>query len=371
MFRSDSNAVDFWHHFMRVICERDARINKSFNSDTIYDVFVALANLTRTKSANTGPINQRELQESFEGVVGALPVENASVMLQRLPSLGRVGPESSDRQFIGTYILDGLRAIGIKRYAESDEDSKKKAVAARWTNSLGDLGQSIVAREAESKPRGFISLAERAAAAYNHVLASDIAASMTRTSGEVIRFNNLVVADSAITELDLSECNAAGLTFLACTMEELVLPTLPPTAIKIDGCLISRVSGASSESGLPAWITNVSVEEYDSVRTMRRIRDAGLEAASEVLVVIVKKTFFQPGTGRKEEALTRGFEAGRHGKVFKKVLSILTNSGILETFKGKEGTVYTPNRSETSRMQAMLDELKSSQDPVWVAVSAL
>jgi NACHT domain len=115
MFGSGSQEPIFWNHFIRVLCQRDARINASFDADTIYRVFVELARLTRDKAADVGPISQRELQDAFEAVVGRLPVEEASVMLQRLPSLGRIGPESSDRQFIDGYILDGLRAHDVAR----------------------------------------------------------------------------------------------------------------------------------------------------------------------------------------------------------------------------------------------------------------
>jgi hypothetical protein len=47
---------------------------------------------------------------AFESVVGQMPVDEASLMLQRLPALGRVKAETNDRQFIDSYILDGLRA---------------------------------------------------------------------------------------------------------------------------------------------------------------------------------------------------------------------------------------------------------------------
>ena len=98
MFGITSEGVEFWNHFMKVLCQRDARINTFFDASTIYQVFVALSRITRSRAANIGPISQRDLQDAFEAVVGQLPVDEASAMLQRLPSLGRIGAESQDRQ---------------------------------------------------------------------------------------------------------------------------------------------------------------------------------------------------------------------------------------------------------------------------------
>jgi hypothetical protein len=108
MFGEKGDEVGFWNHFIRVLCERDSRIHISFDPDTIFRMFLYLARLTRSKSADVGPISLSELQSAFEAATGSAPVEEASVMLQRLPSLGRISPESNDRQFVDIYILDGL-----------------------------------------------------------------------------------------------------------------------------------------------------------------------------------------------------------------------------------------------------------------------
>lgn len=370
MFASQGNAVDFWNHFMRVVCERDARINKSFNADTIYEVFVELAHLTRTKPGDVGPISPRELQEAFESVRGALPVENASVMLQRLPSLGRIDQDSADRRFIDTYILDGLRAVGINKVVESEEAVKRRFIDAKWSNPLQAIGQDILAREVALKTGGFVNLAKRASSSSNKTLASDIVAASARTAVPV-DFNGLHITDAAISELMLDGAKISNVTLDSCTIDEIVLPADFVTRFVVQNSLITKVSGVSAQVGLPNWFLGNSVEHYDSIRTMSRIRDAGLAPAHEVLVVILKKTFFQPGTGRKEEALLRGFEAGKHSKVAKKVIATLVAHDLLGTFKGKEGTVYTPNRAMTSRAKRMLDELKASEDDIWVQLASL
>ncbi|KPF91533.1 hypothetical protein IP86_24945 [Rhodopseudomonas sp. AAP120] len=96
-----------------------------------------------------------------------------------------------------------------------------------------------------------------------------------------------------------------------------------------------------------------------------------MKPAQEILVTIIRKTFFQKGAGRKEEALLRGLSTFASKSTSTKIINILSREGLLESFRGSEGTVYTPVRSQTRRMQKILDELGSSEDPIWIEVSQL
>jgi hypothetical protein len=370
MFGVGNNEAGFWNYFIDVICKRDARINASFDANTIYEVFVTLAGGTRNKSGDVGPIDQRELQDAFEAVVGQIPVEDAAVMLQRLPSLGRVAPDSGDRQFIDSYILDGLRAHHVHRLVTGDEAGKRRASSEKWTNPLQPLGQKVVASKAAATPGGYMNLAKMSSQDRNHTLAGDIVAGMIRINGGT-DFEGLVLSDAAISELNFIDGTASNLTIQQSTIEEVVVPASPPKATALRNNLIGKIRGASSISGLGEWINDNEIEQFDSVSNTSRIRDAGLSPPHEILVTIIKKTFFQPGSGRKEEALLRGFAAGSFGKVAPKVLNILVGAGVLTFFRGEEGRVYAPNRSAAGRMKQMLDELRSSADPIWMDVGSL
>lgn len=371
IFGAGDNEAAFWNHFIRVLCKRDARINASFDADTIYQVFLSLALVTRTKPGDVGPISQRELQEAFEAVVGQLPVEDAAVMLQRLPSLGRVSSDTSDRQFIDTYILDGLRAHQIEQVVKADEEIKRGVAKASWTNSLQPLGQKVLASLASGSPGGFLNLAKLSASDKNKVLAGDIVSSLVKLKGEGLDFSGFVLDDATISELDFVEASPTNLSITNSTIEQVILPTSPPRGVKVFGNLISRMTGASSITGLGDWIASNEVEHFDSVRNTSRIRDADLSPALEFLATVVKKTFFQPGSGRKEAALTRGLSGNLLNKIAPRVMGILVAEGTLSFFKGDEGKVFTPNRSQTARMEKMLSELKSSNDPIWTEVAAL
>jgi hypothetical protein len=94
MFSAEGSEIAFWDHFMNVLCVRDARIHPSIEPDAIFRILIYLSRLTRSKSANVGPLSLAEIQRAFESAVGQAPVEEASVMLQRLFSLGRLGARS-------------------------------------------------------------------------------------------------------------------------------------------------------------------------------------------------------------------------------------------------------------------------------------
>lgn len=371
MFGVSTGEVVFWNHFIKVVCERDARINAFFDADTIYHVFVALSRLTRKKPANMGPLSQRDLQDAFEAVVGQLPVEEAAVMLQRLPSLGRIGRESQDRQFVDMFILDGLRAKDVAGLVELDESKRRTAFDDAWNNPLGSLGQSILAADMNGKVERFISIAKRSSSLTNVVLGADIVSSLPEVGRGSIDVGGITLNGAAFSTLDLSQTQLNNLVIEDSTFESLILPNSPPIGSEIKRSLAARVTGASSYSGLPSWVQLESVDKFDSVQTVSEIRKAGLSPAHEVLVAVLKKIFKQRGGGRREDALTRGFGAGSARGLAPDVLGLLMRKGILDRHKGDDGWVYKAERSQAARVEKLLGELGSSRDEIWLGVAAL
>ena len=138
------NLVTFWDMLLGAVCEREARIHVSFNIETIKNILVEVAALTRTKPGNVGPLSLSEIQGAFERVVGHAPIEQASVLLQRLPGLGRTAADSEDRRFVDTYMLDGLRATHVLNIVERREG---KPWNDNWFNPLSENGLLICGRK--------------------------------------------------------------------------------------------------------------------------------------------------------------------------------------------------------------------------------
>lgn len=371
MFSLGGNEIEFWAHFLKVLCARDARIHVSFDADAIEKVLIQLGRITRTRPGNVGPITLSDVQAAFQSVVGQTPVEDAAVMLQRLPGLGRVKAESNDRQFIDLYILDGLRGKDIADTLRADEVARRMTLSIPFANPLDDLGQRILAYYAKGREGDLLQLAKRASGAGNTIMACDIIASLLRMGQDQIDFQKLGIDEGHFLRFDMSETLPLNLEIRNSVFGVLVLPSAPPPGTTIVQSLAERVFGVAGGAALPKWVSGLTADRFDSVESVSRIRQIGLKPEQEVLVAIVRKTFFQKGAGRKEEALRRGLGRIATSAVVEKVLNILLHDNIISRFKGDEGWVYTPNRNVAGRMKKMLYELRVSSDPIWVEVSGL
>jgi hypothetical protein len=90
-----------------------------------------------------------------------------------------------------------------------------------------------------------------------------------------------------------------------------------------------------------------------------------------VLVTILRKTYFQKGAARKEEALLRGLGKLVKAGVLDRILNKLIAEGLLTAAAGDTGTIYAPVRAQTRRVGQMLSELNLSRDSVWEFVGSL
>jgi hypothetical protein len=371
MFGVGQDELSFFDHFMTVLCKRDAHISAAFDASTIESVLSRLARMTRTRPANVGPITLADVQSAFESVVGQMPVDEASLMLQRLPALGRVKSETNDRQFIDSYILDGLRAKDSGELFKMIDRSLSSLFASAFVNPLDDLGQRILARDIVKYRKNALEIAKRAAADHNKVLACDIVAGFIQSVSGQIDFEGLAIDDGVFLKLDLSKASPKNLTISESVFGTLILPSSAPANTAIKRCLAERIVGVSSPTALPPWITELHADKFDSTESISRIRQLGLPPHHEILATIVRKTFFQKGSGRKEEALLRGLGEIADKGTPPKILNYLLSEDILARHKGDEGWIYSPNRKHAGRMRKMLYELQTSQDEIWQAVVAL
>jgi hypothetical protein len=371
MFGVGGGETEFWHHLMDVICARDALIHATFDATTIKKVLTYLAALTRSASANVGPISLLDSQRAFEFAVGQMPIEEASAMLQRLPCLGRVDSESSDRQFVDEYILDGLRAIDAIALGRADDLRSKQIISTVWINPLDELGLRILASECNKDSRPLLLLATRCLSNENRVLGSDIVAAILLGEGSSCDFKGLAVDQGKFLFCDLSQRTAINLSISNTYFSRLILPTSAPPGTWILDCVAEHVFGASSANALPIWISGLDAETYDSFENVSRIRKMDLSPAHRVLVTIVKETFFQKGSGRKEEALLRGLGQIVAPSVLQRIIALLIRQDCLQQFRGDDGWVYAPNRAQAGRMKQMLYHLRSSDDQIWSEVSDL
>jgi hypothetical protein len=372
LFSSEDNIADFWNLFITAVTTRESTIRSALDSTSIRSILKRIARFTRIKVGEVGPVTQTEINLAFEKIVGTPPIGESAIVLQRLPGLGRFKVESDDRQFIDMFILDGLRAEDL---IDSVNSFDKSIFDENWKNPLRNMGLQIVSKEISgthtSRASHYLAYLKETTTIKNRILSSDIIASLITAceKGKCVIFSNYHLTDGHIVNLDFSGGIPSNITFEECIVEELTLPVTNPENVKLIKCTINQLLGISSGASLPGWMKGCQIENFEVVDTVSMIRKANLSVPQQIFITILRKTFFQRGAGRKEEALLRGLgNIDKHGYT-RKILNLLLSKGILYTSKGKEGPVYHPTRSHVGRMQKILSNLRHSDDKLWKQIS--
>lgn len=360
----------FWYAFLTKMCEREAKIYPALNPDIIKNVLIILANKTRASTRNTGPITQEDLEKAFTEAAGFRPNDESSIMLQRLPSLGRVSADSPDRQFLDTFILNGLRAESIIQLSKSWD---AKIITSDWKNPLDQVGLSILAEYMEKDERRvdvFLGLARQATNLNNGVLASDIIGAVCLLDCSALDFKGLDVIGGHFSYLSFE-----GKVVERLSLRDTIIEHFDLTNAKIKEnvtftqCLIVTAYGIASHKSLPENFVECSVENFEALATTTLIKRAKLSEPQKLFVQMLRKIFHQPGAGRKESALLRGMGSSVNRPLGEKILGALLDEKLITRHKGDEGYIYKPVRGETGRIDKMLTDLTLSTDQLWIKIS--
>lgn len=362
----------FWYAFLSKMCEREAKIYPTLNPEIIKNVLLYLSDFTRCSANNMGPISQRVLSDAFEAAAGFSPSDESAIMLQRLPSLGRISADSPDRQFLDVFILNGLRAENIIQLSKLWNASILKT---EWKHPLDKTGLSILAEyisKDEKRLDSFISIARSASTAENKVLAADIVSALCLLDIDYLDFKDLYISDADFFYLSFEGKAIKRLTISDSYIERIDLTNSKfLEQVQIKDCIISTVYGISSSSSLPEQIVNCEIGDYEALATTTLIKKARLSDAQKMLVDMLQKIFFQPGSGRKEAALLRGMGVSANKQLGEKILRKLMDENLVTRHKGNEGYVYNPKRSQTGRVKKMMADLTLSNDSLWESISSL
>jgi len=117
-------------------------------------------------------------------------------MLQRLFLLGRVGRESTDRQFVDTYFLDGLRAEDVVREVFKGSDV---ITSEKWRNHLEPFGLRYIASEICFTPdlSDYVRIMRKAASGQNHILAGELLTCILSANEGTYDFANVRIRNRA------------------------------------------------------------------------------------------------------------------------------------------------------------------------------
>ncbi|EMF89058.1 hypothetical protein LEP1GSC005_4185 [Leptospira santarosai str. ST188] len=90
-----------------------------------------------------------------------------------------------------------------------------------------------------------------------------------------------------------------------------------------------------------------------------------LNPAQNIFLSIIRKLFFQPGSGRRDTALFRGLGDSKNKRIVEQIIKLLLSEKIISQHKGDSGIVYNPNRDQSKRMKTIFNQLTLSDDKIW------
>ncbi|SEK72770.1 hypothetical protein SAMN04487787_103279 [Kosakonia sacchari] len=367
------NEFAFWDKLISFICSREATIKKTIlDPETIRQILIELANLTRIKNNDFGPITINEVSSVFSNITGRSATDESAIILSRLPSFGRVGNESSDYQFIDLYMLDGLRAEYMISHYDTDVISK----TSTWTNPLREFGQRLLYNKiANKEPSKIVSKILLWSNTNTQASADLLCAFMNESDSEdIINFRRLSINDCFIEKLDLSNISFGNLNISECMINSIDITDCyiePKESISFDGCEINLVTGISDISALPNYFSNCRVEQFSSVNTTSKIKRLGLKNHQVALLSCIRRVFIQGGRGRKERSLIKGFKNQQEKKAVNKIVELLLKYNVIETVNGDEGYIYKAINSARHRMLLITHEMNTSKDDIWIEATKL
>jgi hypothetical protein len=235
-----------------------------------------------------------------------------------------------------------------------------QSIKHKWTSDL----RSEVVEDA-------IAFCKANSRAKNQTLLLDITSSLLVSGLTECFLGGSYIQGGHASILDFSHCRVSGLYVEDSIIERVVISGAAVEDVRLTKNIIGTLEGISSQDAIPNWLKGNDVEVFSSIATTSRIRAANLQPTQKVLVTVLRKTFFQKGAGRKEEALLRGLGKLVKMGVLDRILGRLIGEGLLKKEKGESGDLYIPVRSETRRAGQMLAELSLSKDPIWTFVTSL
>lgn len=368
---SQSGEVGFWGQFIDTVCEREARIHASIDPSSVREVLSNLARKTRASERALGRLTPKDVNSAYEDATGLAPDESGQLMLSRLCTLGRIEPESPDRQFVDPYIVQLLFAENL---AEDALNKNYAILSQSWRQALQEMGLYFLSQwlDTYGASHDALTLMLRDTRCENSQAVAELVAALSLMEAKSYDFTGLKIINAEISIISLSNTELKNIDFESCIFGKISFETCKVTnesMLTIKDSLISVATGLTSESATPSWIINSRIETPQSASNAARIKSSNLPPSQKLLLSIIQKIFFQRGGGRKETSLYKGgFGQQFDRKIIENILAILVNEGYVEKSKDNSGSIYNPKREFTSRMKAIKDQLTLSKDPLWLKV---
>lgn len=366
--------IGFWGQFIDAVCIRESKAHSSIDPSTVKEVLQNLARTTRYSPYQLGRLTPKDVNAAYEKATGGSPDDAGNLMLTRLCTLGRVEPESPDRQFVDPYIVQLLFADCV---TDDIATRNRDTLSIKYEQPLNHVGLYFLAQwiDTYDMKSESISYLHCDPSAKNSQVLAEIVSALLLISEEPIDFDGVQISYAELSDLSLSKIGLKNISLKKCVIWNAYVDNCIVSTddyVELVECDINTLHGVSSKSVAPAWIKNCSIKDVIGITNSSRIKSSGLPPAQKLFLSIVHKIFFQRGGGRKENTLFRGgYGQAFDKRIYEQILSKLISNGIIHPSKDSSGAIYNPNREFTHRMAAIRDQLTLSKDPLWIEIGQI
>ncbi len=366
-----------WDFLLDEVCNREARIEFGISGENVRTILEALATLARCKESGIGPLAPTDIIGIFQSECGFSPTDEALIVLQRLPGLGR-DPSSPDdsRAFVDVEFADACRAGDFVRFCMEPFNHQHSKRLSETCCVIGQTGIGLSARilkegqfreghlTAALKAVGNWNVSDRGATPADLI---QLALKLDLTIKDAVEIRKLNVQSL---DIDAARPDICNVSFVDCFFDSVFIDSdvTATCCPKFKECLIQNLDGKVSEDDLPVGrFFNCVIESYaSSTRTTNSTLELDVPIGVRVLVTVLKKLFVQGLSGRKENALYRGLDAYHQSKVSSVLTLLKGNAVIVPSGRGGE-PIWVPVRRQRPRVLKMIGSLSKSTDPIMLA----
>ncbi|WP_166503556.1 NTPase [Modestobacter italicus] len=354
-----------WHAILDLVAEREAQRVGSLTPTTIRTLIARVATTTKASADPNGAVSVTDMRGVFREVCGYEADEEGLQLLLRLPGLASAeGGEAESRRFIDLDLADASYGLDLSGFLMAPYGAHPLAGPVAWTSASGDLSAGVAAVELADRGFGGGSLLGALSKRLDHALFDAVLLDTVRTvdymgldSGTELTpfFSELLIRS-----LDLSGDAKvlATATFSDCVIESVSVDSLTYDVFpKFQNCIIGRVDGwVDMPEILAGNFAGTEIGHFVArLTTTDALVDLDLAVEDRVALLILKKVYLQPGSGRMIAALYRGMPLTDRGAV-SPVTAQLVAAGLLGRVTGRGRDLVVPIKAHRKAVTEMLSD---------------
>jgi hypothetical protein len=216
-----------------------------------------------------------------------------------------------------------------------------------------------------------VSFLQRNADRKNKIIVSDLLSALFRFEEGDIDLGGITFKGGKFYHVALGDSKVRNINIDDSSFDTLDLTDAEPIGINIYESVITRMSGVTSPEHLPPWIVNCLIDSFQNLKTLVAIREAGLSIAQTFLLSSLRKLFLQPGSGRRESSMYKGYGDSTTKRICEKVIALLLKERFCRKVSGSSEALYIPDRSFGGRVQAIMSQMTTSKDDLWTQASRI